>query len=140
MYSPQHYDVHGLLKLPILFWGVLILQARSWLILAMAAASRGQGDTLLGLFYPERNAFYCGLIAGLPAVGAFVLSGRRHLYPRIWQSWYWWLIVAQLALLIWQGYVCITAPDGVGLLLLVLDGIGLVWLLTQPRLRAAFRP
>jgi hypothetical protein len=37
----------------------------------MAAASRGQGDTLLNLFYPDHDAFWLGLLPGVPAVVAF---------------------------------------------------------------------
>lgn len=138
-YSPDDYDSRGILKIPMLLWAILILQARSVLLLIIAGASRGQGVELLTLFYPERSAFYGGLIAGLPAVGAFLFSGRRLGFPRIWKSFYWWLIVAQLALFIWQGYNVFTTPDGTGLLLGVLDGAALGWLLTNPRLRDVFQ-
>lgn len=139
MFSHQHYDQHGGLKLPAMFWAVVILQARSWVLLVMAGASRDQGSALLALFYPEQNQFYAGLIAGLPAVVTFLLSGRRQRYPGLWQRWYWVLIVAQLALLVWQGNAWLTAPDSAGACLTVWDAVALIWLLTHKRLRAAFR-
>jgi hypothetical protein len=49
---PADYDAQGRVRLPFLFWCVLLLQARTWVLFVMAAASRGQGDTLLNLFIP----------------------------------------------------------------------------------------
>ena len=73
------YDAQGRVRLPFLFWCVLLLQARTWVLFVMAGASRGQGDTLLNLFYPDHDAFWIGLLPGIPAVLAFLVSGRRHL-------------------------------------------------------------
>ncbi|MDU7099575.1 MAG: DUF2919 family protein, partial [Enterobacter sp.] len=42
---PADYDAQGRVRLPFLFWCVLLLQARTWVLFVMAAASRGQGDT-----------------------------------------------------------------------------------------------
>ena len=65
-FHPGDYDVHGRLRLPFLFWCVLLLQARTWVLFVMAGASRGQGDTLLNLFYPDHDAFWLGLLPGVP--------------------------------------------------------------------------
>jgi len=81
-FHPGDYDVHGRLRLPFLFWCVLLLQARTWVLFVMAGASRGQGDTLLNLFYPDHDAFWLGLLPGVPAVLAFLCSGRRQFLCR----------------------------------------------------------
>ncbi len=76
-FHPVHYDAHGRLRLPLLFWLVLLLQARTWVLFVIAGASREQGTALLNLFYPDHDNFWLGLIPGIPAVLAFLLSGRR---------------------------------------------------------------
>ncbi|HDR2753400.1 TPA: DUF2919 domain-containing protein [Enterobacter asburiae] len=139
---PADYDAQGRVRLPFLFWCVLLLQARTWVLFVMAAASRGQGDTLLTFFYPDHDAFWLGLLPGVPAVVAFLCSGRRHLIPRIWQALRWLLIVAQIALLCWQPVLWLYGEPltGLGIGLLVADIVALIWLLTNPRLRACFTP
>ncbi len=82
-FSPADYDPHGRLRLPFLFWCVLLLQARTWVLFVMAGASRGQGDTLLTLFYPDHTAFWWGLLPGVPAVLAFLVCGRRQNFARV---------------------------------------------------------
>ena len=84
-FSPADYDPQGRLRLPFLFWCLLLLQARTWVLFLMAGASRDQGDALLNLFYPDHSLFWIGLLPGVPAVLAFLLSGRRHVYPRVWR-------------------------------------------------------
>lgn len=81
-FHPVHYDAHGRLRLPLLFWLVLLLQARTWVLFVIAGASREQGTALLNLFYPDHDNFWLGLIPGIPAVLAFLLSGRRASFPR----------------------------------------------------------
>ncbi|HID4134611.1 TPA: DUF2919 family protein [Pluralibacter gergoviae] len=41
-FLPADYDQHGRLRLPVLFWLILLLQARTWVLFAVAAASRQQ--------------------------------------------------------------------------------------------------
>ncbi|WHP32633.1 DUF2919 domain-containing protein [Trabulsiella odontotermitis] len=139
-FLPSDYDSHGRLRLPVLYWGILLLQARTWVLFVMAGASRQQGDTLLNLFYPDHDNFWLGLLPGIPAVLAFLLSGRRHQFPRLWRGIYGLLILAQLALLLWQPLLWWQgdALSGVGLTLVILDGFALWWLLSSRRLRACF--
>ncbi len=127
-FHPGDYDSHGRVRLPFLFWCVLLLQARTWVLFVLAGASRDQGNTLLNLFYPDHDNFWLGLLPGIPAVLAFLLSGRRHRVPRLWRALRW---------LLWlQG----EALSGIGIALLVADIVALLWLLTHPRLRACFTP
>lgn len=142
MFLPNDYDQHGQLKLPGFFWWVLLLQARTWVLFVAAGASRTEGDALLRLFYPDSDLFWYSLAPGVPAVLAFLLSGRRARWPRLWSAWRWVLIAAQAGLLIWQGMMVFweSALNGVTLALAVIDAVALVWLLTNPRLKACFSP
>lgn len=137
---PADYDAQGRVRLPFLFWCVLLLQARTWVLFVMAGASRGQGDTLLNLFYPDRDAFWLGLLPGVPAVVAFLCSGRRHTLPCLWRALRWLLIFAQIVLLCWQPVLWWYGEPltGIGVALVVADIVALLWLLTNPRLRACF--
>ncbi len=142
MFLPNDYDQHGRLKLPAFFWLVLLLQARTWVLFVAAGASREQGEALLRLFYPDSEMFWLGLLPGIPAVIAFLLSGRRGRWPRLWTAWRWVLIAAQIGLLIWQIAVVFGEEtlNGITLALMVLDGVALAWLLTNPRVKACFSP
>ncbi|WAD31245.1 DUF2919 domain-containing protein [Citrobacter braakii] len=139
-FHPSDYDAHGRLRLPFLFWCVLLLQARTWVLFVIAGSSREQGSTLLNLFYPDHDAFWLGLLPGVPAVLAFLLSGRRFVFPVVWRWLRGLLILAQLALLCWQPVMWLAGEpiNGVGLALLVADVVALIWLLTNQRLRACF--
>ena len=139
-FHPADYDGHGRLRLPFLFWCVLLLQARTWVLFVIAGSSREQGNTLLNLFYPDHDAFWLGLLPGVPAVLAFLLSGRRFAFPVLWRWLRGLLILAQLVLLCWQPVMWLAGDpvNGVGLALLVADIVALVWLLTNQRLRACF--
>lgn len=99
-FHPVHYDAHGRLRLPLLFWLVLLLQARTWVLFVIAGASREQGTALLNLFYPDHDNFWLGLIPGIPAVLAFLLSGRRLHFPVsgmcsifccCWRKWFYFV-------------------------------------------------
>ncbi|EBO2477544.1 DUF2919 domain-containing protein [Salmonella enterica subsp. enterica serovar Infantis] len=154
-FHPADYDVHGRLRLPFLFWCVLLLQARAWVLFVIAGSSRGQGNTLLNFFYPDHDNFWLGLLPGVPAVVAFLLSGRREAVPGVWRWLRGLLILAQLVSLCWLRGLLILAQlvslcwlpvmwlggdpvNGVGLALLLADIVALIWLLTNQRLRACF--
>jgi hypothetical protein len=106
----------------------------------MAGASRDQGNALLNLFYPDHSLFWIGLLPGVPAVFAFLLSGRRQVYPRIWRLLRPVLILSQLVLLGWQPWLWFTGEplSGIGLSLFLVDIFALWWLITNLRLRACF--
>jgi len=139
-FSAADFDSEGRLRLPFLFWCLLLLQARTWVLFLMAGASRDQGDVLLNLFYPDHSLFWIGLLPGVPAVLAFLLSGRRHVYPRVWRWLRPMLVVAQVILLCWQPWLWLSGEplSGIGLSLFLLDVFALWWLLTNSRLRACF--
>nr|WP_318385095.1 DUF2919 domain-containing protein [uncultured Enterobacter sp.] len=141
-FLPADFDGHGRLRLPLMFWCVLLLQARTWVLFVVAGASRDQGDALLNLFYPDHDNFWYGLLPGVPAVLAFIFSGRRHAFPRVWRALRWLLILAQLILLCWHPVLWLNGEPvtGVALALLIIDAFALYWLLTNARLRACFRP
>jgi len=140
MFHPSAYNHSGQLRLPFLFWCVLLLQARTWVLFVVAGGSRDQGNTLLNLFYPDHDNFWLGLLPGVPAVLTFLLSGRRQLLPRVWYSLRWLLILAQVVLLCWQPVLWLYGErlSGIGVALVVADIVALLWLLTNPRLRACF--
>lgn len=98
------------------------------------------GQHLTEFVLPDHDAFWLGLLPGVPAVLAFLLSGRRFAFPALWRWLRGLLILAQLALLCWQPLLWLGGDpvNGVGLALLVADVVALVWLLTNPRLRACF--
>jgi hypothetical protein len=140
-FIPADYDAQGRLRLPFLFWCVLLLQARTWVLFLMAGASRQQGDALLSLFYPDHDNFWLGLVPGVPAVLAFLLSGQRQRFPRIWSLMRWLLIISQALLLAWQPWLWLSgeAPSALTIALLAADLYALWWLITSRRLRACFR-
>ncbi|HAU5562817.1 DUF2919 domain-containing protein [Pantoea sp. BL1] len=142
-YLPDEYDAKGQLRLPFLFWLILLLQARTWLLLVMAGASRQQGNDLLALFYPDRQSFWIGLALGIPAAAGLLLTGYRQRWPRLWQSGRQVLSVSLLISLLSQGYGLIQGafPDAPWPLLLTLfDLLALIWLQTHQRLRDCFLP
>ncbi|QGX88666.1 DUF2919 family protein [Escherichia coli] len=140
-FHPVHYDAHGRLRLPLLFWLVLLLQARTWVLFVIAGASREQGTALLNLFYPDHDNFWLGLIPGIPAVLAFLLSGRRATFPRTWRVLYFLLLLAQVVLLAVATARAFNNGESVAIglaALVVADIVALIWLLTNRRLRACF--
>lgn len=108
--------------------------------LSFLGASREQGTALLNLFYPDHDNFWLGLIPRIPAVLAFLLSGRRATFPRTWRVLYFLLLLAQVVLLCWQPWLWLNGESvsGIGLALVVADIVALIWLLTNRRLRACF--
>lgn len=142
-FSPDDYDQHGLLRLPLWFWGVLILQARTWILFVMAGASRDQGTGLLQLFYPDTQRFWYGMLLGLPAALAFLICGRRQHWPRLWRCWRWVLALSLVAALLgalhslWQQGANEPLLDS---LLALSDALALGYLLLNQRLKACFIP
>ncbi|QUY48222.1 DUF2919 domain-containing protein [Serratia plymuthica] len=142
-FSPDDYDHHGVLRLPLWFWGVLVLQARTWILFVMAGVSQQQGGGLLSLFYPDTQRFWYGILLGLPAALAFLIGPRRYLWPRLWRAWRWVLSASVLAALggslfsLWQQDSNLPALDGV---LALLDALALAYLLLNARLKACFTP
>ena len=79
-FIPADFDAHGRLRLPLLFWCVLLLQARTWVLFLMAGASRQQGDAILNLFYPDHERFWLCLLYTSDAADDLLcvdLGGRR---------------------------------------------------------------
>lgn len=142
-HSPDAWDAKGQLRLPLSFWFILLLQARTWLLFVMAGASRQQGSTLLALFYPDPDDLWLGLALGIPAALGLLLTGYRQRLPRLWQAWRWVLcaslcgLLAQQAWLGWQDAASVT-PWMVAMALIDLLALG--WLLTDRRLRDCFDP
>ena len=62
--------------------------------------------------------------------------------PRLWGALRGLLILAQIALLCWQPVLWLSGEPltGMGIALVVADIVALMWLLTNPRLRACFTP
>lgn len=106
----------------------------------MAGASRQQGDAILNLFYPDHERFWLGLLPGVPAVLAFLLSGYRQRLPRLWRAMRWLLVLSQVLLLLWQPMLWLSgeSPSSLTIALLVADGYALWWLLTSRRTGACF--
>ncbi|OON39048.1 hypothetical protein BTJ39_15490 [Izhakiella australiensis] len=142
-YPPDAWDAKGQLRLPLSYWLILLLQARSWVLFVLAGASRQQASAMLALFYPDPGDLWVGLIWGIPAAIGFLLSGWRQRFPRIWRGWRWVLAAALLASFIHQ---CFAASQDMALVTpwMILTGIAdllaLVWLLLDRRLRDCFNP
>lgn len=91
-------------------------------------------------FYPDHDAFWLGLLPGVPAVLVFLCSGRRQFLPRFWRALRWLLILAQVVLTARQPVLWLYGEplSGNGIALVVADIVALLWLVTNPRLRACF--
>lgn len=83
--SPDYFDKHGNAKANFLFWLMCIYLARAWIVFVFAALSREQGETLLSLFYPDKDALYMGFAIGFPVVVMMLLAGNVHCYPRFFE-------------------------------------------------------
>lgn len=76
-FHPADYDVHGRLRLPFLFWCVLLLQARAWILFVIAGSSREQGNTLLNFFYPDHDHFWLALLLADIVALIWLLTNQR---------------------------------------------------------------
>ena len=142
-FTPDDYDSKGQLRLPLVFWLILLLQARTWVLFIMAGASRQQGTELLALFYPDRNIFWLGMALGVPAAAGLLLTGYRQRWPAVWQGWRWVLSAAlllNLALMLWQGAQDGDFSSSALWLPALFDLLALLWLLLSRRLKACFDP
>ncbi|QKJ88132.1 hypothetical protein PMPD1_3207 [Paramixta manurensis] len=141
-YSPDAYDNKGQLRLPVTFWLVLLVQARTWVLFVMAGASRQQGASLLALFYPDSQAFWLGLGLGVPAALGLLLTGYRQRLPRLWQSWRYVLSISLFASALLQGWWWQDddsfSPAVAGLM--AVDLLAMGYLLGNRRLRDVFNP
>lgn len=142
-YTPDDYDLRGQLRLPLSFWAILLLQARTWVLFVMAGASRQQGSELLTLFYPDTRAFWLGLALGCPAAVGLLLTGYRQWLPRLWQAWRGVLMVTLVLMLIQQGLSLWRHDEQISLPILLVSlldllALGLLW--RQQRLRDCFDP
>lgn len=143
MYSPDDYDARGQLRLPLGFWAILLLQARTWVLFVMAGASRQQGTSLLALFYPDTHAFWLGLGLGVPAALGLLLTGYRQRAPKLWQAWRWVLMLTLVAMLALQAFTLWQGDDAVSPLVILFTGfdlLALYWLAFNRRLKACFDP
>lgn len=143
IFSPDDYDAKGQLRLPLGFWAILLLQARTWVLFVMAGASRQQGTSLLALFYPDTHAFWLGLALGVPAALGLLLTGYRQRFPRLWQAWRWVLMLTLVAMLVLQGATLYQGEESVSPLVILFTGfdlLALAWLSFNRHLRACFDP
>lgn len=142
-YSPDDYDSKGQLRLPLSFWAILLLQARTWVLFVMAGASRDQGARLLELFYPDTQAFWIGMALGIPAATGLLLTGYRQRFPAVWQAWRWVLSGALVVMLGAQAVAWWRGDEPASALVLtisLLDVMALLTLLYSTRLRDCFLP
>ncbi|MBT0720356.1 DUF2919 domain-containing protein [Tatumella sp. TA1] len=138
----EHFDLDDeVAPLPFLLWVILLFQARAWLLLVMAGASRQQGDTLLRLFVPDTSTFFVGLAMGLPALLCMVLSGYRQRFPRVWRVCRYVLLVSGALLCIGQlsqwNTVALEASPTLFIMTLF-DGLNEFALFTLPHLKKCF--
>ena len=130
-----------LAPLPFLLWVVLLFQARAWILLVLAGASRQQGDALLRLFVPDTASFYLGLALGFPALSCMLLSGYRQRFPRCWRAMRYGLLLSGALLCVWQfsqwNRVALEASPML-LLITLFDILTETALLTSSHLRRCF--
>ena len=94
----KFYTQSGDLKPPVYFNYLLLFLARTWALLVISLASRETGNSLLLIFYPDKNHFYFGLASGFIAIILFLLSGRDHdkqpFICKLWQKSYPFLLLS----------------------------------------------
>ncbi|CAH6659671.1 DUF2919 family protein [Pseudocitrobacter vendiensis] len=128
------YDETGKLKLPWLFWGVLLLQVRSLWLAMHSVAFEGR--------HFEGFDTFCALFPGIPALIVFAMVGRGRFYWcwSFWCSGRWILIFGQWLqpgwlLFNWLNGEPITAWSVV---FFIANLLALYWVHTSQRLWACF--
>ncbi|WP_425338770.1 DUF2919 family protein [Enterobacter roggenkampii] len=71
---PADYDAQGRIRLPFLFWCVLLLQARTWVLFVMAAASRRQGRDAADALLSRSRCLLARLAARRTGGGGFLVQ------------------------------------------------------------------
>jgi len=79
----KYYDQAGRVKPLLCFNLCLLFLARSYFVFAISAANMNDSGKLLGVFYPDKQDFYLGLLLGLPAVFCWALASYR---GKLWQA------------------------------------------------------
>lgn len=94
----------------------------------------------LRFFYPDHQAFWGGLLMGLPALAGFFLCSWRQHFLRLWHHAYWVLLVAQVVIMCQTArhFFQDDASSLVSLLFCVADSVAFFWWVTNPRLRRCF--
>lgn len=82
-YPIEAYDRYGYLKPTLWLWGGWFLLARSWVVFAVAGASRDSGADILQYVYPDHTALYIGLATSVPVVLTMWLINLRN-GERLW--------------------------------------------------------
>ena len=131
---PSDYDRSGMLRLPWLFWCVLVLQMRSFVSVMYAQAF----DNV----HPEKMSIFITLCSAIPALIVFGLfmNARRYWGWRVWCTGRWLLIIGQCLHLgspffLWLHGRTLTNWS---VALFILDVLALWWLLFSQRLWACF--
>ena len=131
---PSDYDRSGMLKLPWLFWCVLLLQMRSFVSVMYAQAFDG--------IAPAEMSITVTLIPAIPALFVFGLfmRARRYWGWRLWCTGRWLLIICQCIQLGLPFFFWLQGREltGWSVALLILDALALCWLLFSQRLWACF--
>ncbi|POP42205.1 hypothetical protein CHU32_21410 [Superficieibacter electus] len=134
---PSDYDDGGMLKLPWLFWGVLLLQLRTFSSVMHAIAFDG--------VHFSGGELWIALSPGIPALLVFVLFIRPR-QPGPYQCWglwctgRWLLILGQCLHLCWPLFSWTQGEPVTVLsaLFFIADGVALWWVKTSQRLWACF--
>ena len=95
-FIPADFDTHGRLRLPFLFARTAASGAN------MGAVSDGRRVTAAGRRAAESvlsgpRYLLAGIVLGTPAVLAFIISGHRQRFPRLWPLMRWLLALPAIA-------------------------------------------
>ncbi|UGS39522.1 DUF2919 family protein [Pseudocitrobacter corydidari] len=134
---PSDYDGWGMLKLPWLFWGVLLLQLRTFAVVMHAVAF----DNV----HFSDGALFIALSPGIPAFLVFIFfiqprqPGPYHWWG-LWCTGRWLLILGGCLHLGWQFFSWIQSePVAVmSVCFFIADSVALWWVINSQRLWACF--